>query len=331
MMNRFEYCRPASIADAVGVLAASQGCARVMAGGTDLNVALRDGILPKCPELIVDLQGIAELGGIEEQGPMLRIGAMTTLAEIAASDVIRVRFGALAAAAGQVATPQIRNIGTIAGNLCQENRCWYYRYPHSIGGRIDCKRKGGKKCFAAAGDCRGHSIFGAVAGCLAVNPGDVAPVLVVLDAAVVTTRRTVAVAALFAADRGMPSTILDADEFITQVLIPAPPAGRRTAFKKIAVRKSMDFAILNCAAGLAVRDSVIGDVRICLNAVHGNPFRAQGAEQILAGQSLTPELAALAGRAAVETARPLPANRYKVKMASDLVSDVLLLAGSDDR
>ena len=285
---------------------------------------LRDGIWPDRPEAIINLKTIPGLSCISAEADGLKIGALTTLTDIAESPVINEKYTALAEAARRTASPLLRNVGTLAGNICQENRCWYYRYPEKLGGRMDCVRKGGEKCLAVTGDNRYHSIFGARKKCIAVNPSDTAPALVALGAKIKTSKRRIEVEDFFTAKNGMNSTVLDEDEVVTEVQIPAPDSGTKSAFKKIALRKTIDFAIVNYAVSVIRNGSTISAARICLNGVYSNPYRATQAEESIIGRPLNEDSAKEAGEAAVAEAKPLPMNRYKVQMAKALLTDTLL-------
>ncbi len=326
-MKRFEHIHASTVNEAVSILEKNMGEAKVIAGGTDLLGCLRDGIWPERPKAIINLKTISGLSYIREEAGGLNIGALTTLTDIAESTVVMEKYVALAEAARCTASPLLRNLGTLAGNICQENRCWYYRYPEKLGGQIECVRKGGKKCLAVSGDSRYHSIFGAVNKCIAVNPSDTAPALVALAAKVKTSKRIIEIGEFFTAKNGMKSTVLDDDEIITEIQIPEPEPGTKMAFKKIALRKTIDFAIVNCAAAVTSEGSAVSAVRICLNGVHNNPYRAIGAEEALGGRPLDKTSAWTAGEAAVVKAKPLPMNRYKVQMAKALVTDTLLVCG----
>jgi len=323
-MKGFEHIHASTVNEAVSILGKNMGEAKVIAGGTDLLGCLRDGIWPEQPKTIINLKTISGLSYIREETGGLNIGALTTLTDIAESPVVMEKYAALAEAARCTASPLLRNLGTLAGNICQENRCWYYRYPEKLGGQIDCVRKGGKKCLAVAGDSRYHSIFGAVNKCIAVNPGDTAPALVVLGAKVKTSKRIIEIEGFFTAKNGMKSTVLDDDEIVTEIQIPEPEPGTKMAFKKIALRKTIDFAIVNCAASIEFNGSTISAVRICLNGVYNNPYRATRAEERLTGRSLNEESAKNAAETALAEAKPLPMNRYKVQMAKALLADTLL-------
>ena len=272
-MRRFEHFNATTVDKAVSTLAYHKRSARVIAGGTDLMGGLKDGIWPKQPKMIINIKTISGLRYIREEVDGLKIGALTILTDVASSPLVRSKYRALAEAVDRTASPLLRNLGTLGGNICQENRCWYYRYPDKLGGRIDCVRKDGQKCLAVAGDHRYHSIFGAVKKCIAVNPSDTAPALVALGARIKTSQRTVEAEAFFTAQNGMKSTILFDDEIVTEIQLPPPDGGLKSAFGKIALRKTIDFAIVNCAAAITIVGGVVSAARICLNGVYNNPYR----------------------------------------------------------
>ncbi|MDD3066539.1 MAG: FAD binding domain-containing protein [Candidatus Gracilibacteria bacterium] len=270
-MKRFKHLQAASVEDAVAALK-EYGSAHVIAGGSDLMGCLKDNLWMESPEAIINLKTIPGLDEIRKEDDGLHLGALVTLTRIAESYTVRSGWPGLAEAARKTGSPLLRNMGTIAGNICQQNRCWYFRYPDKIGGRIDCVRKGGKRCLAVPGDHRYHSIFGAVNKCIAVNPSDTAPALVALNAQVETSRRTIPIDAFFSAERGAASTVLEHDEIVTAIFVPQQEEGARSAFRKVAMRKSIDFALVNCAVALVLDGGVVKSVRICLNGVHNNPY-----------------------------------------------------------
>ena len=180
-MKAFNHTNATSLAEVKTALA--DGKTNLIAGGTDLIGTLKDNILPAYPSAVINIKTVPGLDFIKEEGGMLKIGAATRLADIAADPAINQKYTALAQAAFRVATPHVRDMGTIGGNIAQLHRCWYFRKPEN---RFDCIRKGGKTCFAMTGDNRYHSIFGAVNRCIAVNISDTAPALIALDAKVVT-------------------------------------------------------------------------------------------------------------------------------------------------
>ena len=312
-MKAFTHTNAKTLAEAATALAG--GKAELIAGGTDLIGRLKDNILPSYPESLVNIKTIPGLDYIKEEGGILKIGAATRLADIAANPAISRKYTALAQAAGRVSTPHVRDMGTIGGNIAQLHRCWYFRKPEN---RFPCIRKGGNTCFAMMGDNRYHSIFGAVNGCLAVNISDTAPALIALDAKVITTKRTIDAEKFFDV-RKPGNTVLAADEIIKEIQVPAPPAGAKSAFLKFAIRKSIDFPIVNCAVRVGG-----GEPRICLNAVAPKPYRAGKAETAIEGKPINEANAAAAGEAAMADARPPSATKYKVQIAKTLVKRALL-------
>lgn len=314
-MKPFNHINATSIAEIKTALA--DGKTTLIAGGTDLLGTLKDNILRDYPLTVINLKTVPGLNFIKEKGGVLKIGAATRLADIAANPTIQKKYTALAQAASRVATPHIREMGTIGGNIAQLHRCWYFRKPEN---RFDCRRKGGKTCFAMSGDNRYHSIFGVEGGCLAVHPSDTAPALIALNAMVVTDRRVVEAENFF--DVKQPgNTVLEPDEIITEIQIPEPPKGYKSAFIKFAFRKSIDFPIVNCAVMVGGKNP-----RICLNAVAPKPYRATKAEAAIAGKKINEKNAEAAGNAAVADARPLKAARFKVQIAKTLVKRAILAA-----
>jgi xanthine dehydrogenase YagS FAD-binding subunit len=332
-MKAFNHKNAKTLAEAKTALAGGKGT--IIAGGTDLIGQLKDNLFsqyeddrfgklnkataPKYPATLVNIKAIMpKLDYIREEGGMLKIGATTRLADIASNAAVKQKYTALAQAALRVATPHVRDMGTIAGNIAQLHRCWYFRKPEN---RFPCIRKGGDKCFAMSGDNRYHSIFGTAKGiaCIAVHPSDVAPALIALNAKVVTNNgRTIPIEEFF--DVKVPNnTVLAADEIITEIQVPAPPAGAKSAFLKFAIRKSIDFPIVNCAVLVGG-----GAPRIALNAVAPKPYRATKAEAAIAGKKIDAATAAAAGEAAVADAKPFEATKYKVQIAKTLVKRALL-------
>ncbi|GAB6143577.1 FAD binding domain-containing protein [Desulfocicer niacini] len=322
-MRKFKHINAGSIDEAVSILQQNTGKAVVIAGGTDLLGCLREDIWPEQPRIIINIKRIPGLNYIKEEAGLLKIGALTTLVDIAESKLIIKRYASLAQAALKTASPSLRNLGTLVGNICQENRCWYYRYPQQLGGRIECVRKGGKKCLAVTGDHRYHSIFGAVNKCIAVNPSDTAPALMVLNADIKTSKRIIAIEDFFTSANGMKSTVLEPDEIVTEIQIPVPGATTRSAFIKYAMRQSIDFPIVNSAVCLKIDANIVQNASIAINAVFCDPLRVPEAENFLCGKELSEEVAEQAAEKAVVGARPLIMNSYKVQIAKTLVKDAI--------
>ena len=313
--KRFEHVDAKTIDEAASILRA--GKAAVISGGTDLLGTMRFEVLPNYPDVVVNLKSIPGLDYIREDAGVLKIGALTRLEDIAKNPLIQTRYTALAEGAHRTATPHIREMGTLGGNICQLNRCWYFRIPDN---RFHCIRKGGKMCYAMVGDNRYHSIFGAVNMCLAVNPSDTAPALVALNARIKTNKRLIEAEKFW--EMTVPgSTVLAADEIVTEIQIPSPAAGVKSAFMKFAIRKSIDFPIVNCAAMIGG-----GNARICLNAVHNKPYRALPAEEAIKGKSINEANADAAGAAAVASAKALPGdrNKWKIPIAKAMVKRAIL-------
>ena len=307
-MKHFKHMQATS-ADQAAKEAAS-GKAWVMAGGTDLLGTLKDEIFPEYPETVIDLKTIEGMDAIEEDGDALRIGALAKLSDVAENELVKTYAAALAQAAGRVASPTIRHMGTIGGNVCQMHRCWYFRVPDD---RFHCLRKGGDFCPARIGDNRYHSIFGDDNGCFAVSSHDTAPALVALGATVVTTKREVPAEEFFGA-HGHRSNVLEDGEVVKEFRV---PKAEKSAFQKFALRKSIDFPVVNCAVA-----ATGGETRVVLGGVHPAPWRSKEAEEAVAA-GVTADSAAKAGEAAVSVAKPLGKNAYKVDIARTLVKRTL--------
>jgi xanthine dehydrogenase YagS FAD-binding subunit len=222
-----------------------------------------------------------------------------------------------------VATPQIRNAATIGGNLCQDVRCWYYRYPRHIGGPILCARKGKGPCLAVKGDNRYHALMGAKK-CFAVCPSDAAVALAALDAQIVMAgpegERRTAVTEFY----NPMGNSLKRGEMVTGVEVPSVEKEARQAFLKFTLRKPVDFAIVSVATVITVNGGVCTDARIALGAVAAGPVRATKAEKILVGRPIDEKAAADAGEAALAGAKPLSMNAYKIEIAKTLVKRSIL-------
>jgi xanthine dehydrogenase YagS FAD-binding subunit len=321
-MRKFIHLNARTIDEAVSVLQRYGGRARVIAGGTDLLGKMKDEILPAYPEAIINLKCIPGLDFIKEEEGVLRIGALTRLEDIATDPVVCSKYRALAEAAQRTASPHIREMGTIGGNICQDIRCWYYRNPQN---RFPCLRKGGGRCYAIDGDNRYHSIFDSSVkgGCLAVHPSDTAPALIAMNAVVQTSKRLIAAEDFF--EVGVTkTTVLEQDEIVTEIEIKAPSADTKSSFIKFASRKTIDFPIVNCAAMMTTSGGKVSSARICLNAVYVTPYRAAKVEESLRGQRIDETTARAAGDAAVSQVKPLRHNRYMVQVARTLVERVIL-------
>lgn len=323
-MKPFSHRDVTSVREAVQALTDLQGRGVVVAGGTDLLGCLKDRIHPDYPETVILLQTIPGLDTVKEDSGSLVIGAMTRLSELAQSPIVAQKARVLAEAAESVASPQIRNTATLGGNLCQEVRCWYYRYPRALGGPLLCRRKTGEgSCPAVSGDHRYHAILGAKK-CFAVCPSDTAVALTALDAEVCITGpeadRTLPVQDLYT-ESGLS---LGPGEILTEVRIPEPPKDAVQVFLKYTLRAPIDFAIVSVAAVFSMEQGRFMDARIALGGVAPAPVRTGGAEDAVSGHSVSEETARSAGLAAVSGARPLKGNGYKVDIVKTLVKRALL-------
>jgi len=319
MFAPFAFARPTHLQDAVDRLAA--GGAQVHAGGTDLLGCLRDHVFSV--DTLVSLSSIEGLSGIREKGDGgLVIGALTTISEIAGHPEIRRRYPVLALAAAEVGSPQLRNQGTLGGNLCQKPRCWYYR------GDFPCLRKGGYKCFAVNGENQYHCIFGG-ANCFIVHPSDTAPALVALDAEVQTIgprgSRRIPVAGLHMPPAENPTreTVLESGEILVEILVPPPADGLYSAYRKICTRRAWDFAIAGCALALAMDGTRVRDCRVVLSGAAPIPWRSRETEEVLRGAVLDDAAIREASEAVVATAQPMSKNGYKVPLFKGMIEEEL--------
>ncbi len=320
MLPRFAYVRATTVEEATQNLAANG--ARVHAGGSDLLGCLRDGVFET--PLVVSLSGISSLTGVSRaRNGGLRIGAMTKVADVATDPTINEMYPGLAQAAGVVASPQLRNQGTIGGNLCQKPRCWYYR------GEFNCRRKGGTTCYAMVGENEYHCIFGG-ALCYIVHPSDTAPILTALGATlnVAGPRGTRSVPLeqfyVLPADDATRENVLEQGEFVTEVILPTPASGLRTSYRKERDRGSWDFALAGVALALRFDGNRVADANVVLSGAAPVPWRSSEAEQAIDGREITAAVAAEAAEAAMADARPLGKNGYKVQLFKGIIEEELL-------
>ena len=318
VMPTFQLYQPRSVADARQLLQQHESDALVLAGGLDSMDWLKDRI--RKPKVVVDLSGIDELRGIRETSDGMRIGAMTTLTEVVQNTVIRQKYGVLAQAAELVASPQIRNQGTIGGNVSQDTRCWYYRagWP--------CYRAGGNICYAdtPVGRNREHAILHAER-CIAVNPSDTAPALIALDAKfVVSTSKgeQVVDAEDYFVGPDLEITrmnILRPGYLLTEIRIPSTWAGTEFYFEKVRDRNVWDFPLMNVASAMRSSADTIQNIRIAVNAVAARPLRLKMVEDAVRGKPRNAATGEAAGKLAVQGAVPLQFNAYKIPLMRNLV------------
>lgn len=321
-MNSFRWAEPQSVEQATALLAAGEGKTFLMSGGTDLLGQIKEGIVE--PDIVIDLAAVPGLSYIKKGKDGLSIGALTTIAELAADPGVMQDYPGLHQAASLIASPQLRNVGTVGGNLCQRPRCWYFR-----NSEILCRKKGGSLCYAYRGRNKYHAILGG-GMCYIVYPSDLAPVLIALGAGVAIASprgdRTIPLAEFYA----LPSknvrreNILAPDELVREVRIPPAKKGDRSAYLKLEERETWDFALVSCAASASLSGKSPSDLKIVMGGVAPVPWRLEKAEAALKGKKLTEALVRSAVRAALEEAKPLEENGYKKQLVEVAVSRTLL-------
>jgi len=334
-MKAFEWINPTGISEAVQSLATPSvlpdidEAPRPIAGGQDLLTTMKDYITR--PATLVNLKSIRGLDRIEgDTKKGLTIGALVTLSQLEENRTVKAGYPGLAEAAHSVATPQIRNLGTVGGNLCQRPRCWYFRLEEVI-----CLKKGGSQCYAATGENKYNAIIGGGPSYI-VHPSDLAPMLVALGASVSLTgangKKVIPLDKFFT----LPSegsirreNVLQNDEIITQITVPASGFASRSTYLKFKERESLDFAMASVAAALQLKpNKTVSDARIVLGGVAPIPWRVPAAEKFLAGKMLSTDVLAEAARLALADAKPLEKNAYKVPLTQALVRRALAKLGN---
>jgi len=317
-MKQFLHFSPKTLDEASSLLKSNAG-SMAIAGGTELLHGMKQNYGGTTPSALVDLKTIPGLDFITESGGVLKIGPNTTLVEIASSSTVQGNYRALGQAASRVASPLLRNMGTIAGNIGQDVWCWYYRGTDNL---FNCIRKGGAVCFAQAGDNRYYnSIFGGPKGCYSVHPTDTGVALSALNASLVTTSRTLTMDNFFT--EAAPGNTLQTGELIKEIDIPTPVAGSKSAFIKIAPRPSIDFALVSAGVWYTPATAAVTDCRIYLGGVYQKPYHATAAESALKGQTVSASVALTVGQAAVSQAVPMTGNSFKKQLSTTAISRAL--------
>ncbi len=329
MIPSFAYLRAGSLDEALKNLQERPAC--VHAGGSDLVTCLRDGTVD-CGT-VISISGLADLHGIRRGrgGQGLTVGALTTITTVGQDPDLGSRYPALAAAARAVGSPQLRNQGTLGGNLCQKPRCWYWR------GDFQCLRQGGDTCYALGGQNAGHAILGQDA-CVYVHPSDTAVALTAYEARARVAgprgERTVPLAEFFVLPEDDPTreTVVGPEEVVTAVELPAPPSGHQGVYRKIRARGAWDFALASAALVIAFEQDdparPVRHARVVLGGVAPAPWRVPAAEQALAGKVLDRAAIAAAADAAVADASPLTDNGFKIDLVQGILHEELAkLAG----
>ena len=316
-MRPFRFVTADSIGQACSLLESDTALAMFVAGGTDLLSEIKEEVAN--PATLVSLADPAELRGIEVAPAGLRIGALTTVTQIASDPEVVKRYQALAQAAASVATPQIRNVGTLGGNLCQRPRCWYYRSR-----QFDCRKKGGAICFAVNGSSKYHAILGG-ADCFIVHPSDLAVALISLKAEAHISgpeaSRSMPLEEFFVGPEAniMAENVLRPGELLTEVFVPKASSSHRSVYLKARERRTQDFALASVAAAIEVSEGIVQDARITLGGLAPVPLRVRRAEDAAPGKPVDEVDAREVGDLAVVDARPMRDNHFKVPLTSALV------------
>jgi xanthine dehydrogenase YagS FAD-binding subunit len=321
-MKNFQWAEPKSIEQVLALLAKSEKRIALMAGGTDLLTEIKEGVVE--PDIVVDLQSIKGLSYVRKEKDGVHIGALTTVAALAEDGIVRADYPGLREAAESLASPQLRNVGTVGGNLCQRPRCWYYRDLQSV-----CRKKGGSECFAEGGKNKYHAILGGGI-CHIVYPSDLAPMLIALEAEIAVSsprgEKKMPLADFYA----LPSknvrreNVLGPDEMVHAVRIPLAKKGEKSAYVKLKERATWDFALASAAVKGNVSGKSVNGLRIVLGGVAPIPWRLEKAEQVLQGKKLNSAVIKEASRAALGEAEPLDENGYKIQLTEAAVSRALL-------
>jgi xanthine dehydrogenase YagS FAD-binding subunit len=332
-MKSFEWTNPTTINEAVKLLTIStpggdvDEAPRPIAGGQDLLTTMKD--YTSRPARLVNLKHIRGLDRITLNARGLTVGALVTLSELEEHAGVRKSFPGLSEAAHSIATPQIRNLGTVGGNLCQRPRCWYFRLEEVI-----CLKKGGSECYAATGENKYNAILGGGPSYI-VHPSDLAPMLLALGASVnvvgATGKRVIPLDKFFT----LPSegnirreNVLKNEEIITEITVPSSAVAARSTYLKFKERESLDFALASAAVAVQMSNGTVRDARIVLGGVAPIPWRVPAAEKFVTGKGLTPDVLAETAKIALADARPLEKNAYKVPLAQTLVRRALAKAGA---
>jgi len=321
-LQQFEYINPTSIEEALAAL--SKDNAKVMAGGTDLLGGMKDNMQDHRFNVLVDIKNIPNMAYVRENGNRIEIGAATKVQDVADDPLIKEKLPVLAQAAGIVASPQIRNVGTLGGNIAQRPRCWYYR--HEL---FNCYKKGGDFCFAVTGNNKYHAILEGEL-CYIVHPSDTAPALMALNASAKIVspagEKVVPFDEFFIGPRVdvLRENILGPQDILTEVQVPVPEANTKGVFLKYKERGVWDFALVSVAAVGVINGGVWTDGRVVLSGVAPVPYAAGAADEYLKGKTLDRSTAIEAAERALIGARPLTDNAFKVDIARGMIQRALL-------
>ncbi len=321
-MREFKIAEPASAEAVAALLSETTETAALIAGGTDLLDELKSGV--SGASLVVDLRTVPGLAGAAPEKGGLRIGAMTRIVDLAGDPAVGRDYPGLKQAALSLATPQLRNVGTVGGNLCQRPRCWYYRDPEVV-----CRKKGGFNCYAYQGRNKYHCLFGGN-GCYIVYPSDLAPMLISLGAtATIATPagdRTIPLESFYAGpDVDVTrENVLKKGEFLKSVGVPAPKPGLKSAYVKLEERGTWDFALVSAAVAAVVTGGTLAEISVVCGGVAPVPWRLKKAEDALRGKAASEAVIRAAAAAALQDAAPLKENGYKADLVYAALKEAVL-------
>jgi xanthine dehydrogenase YagS FAD-binding subunit len=320
-MKEFKIAQPQSLDQVTSLLFQEKTGYSLMAGGTDLLDEIKNKTI--APEVVIDLKSVPDLSTIKTDKKHVSIGAMTSVADLAENLIIRENFPGLVEAALSLASPQLRNVGTIGGNLCQRPRCWYYRDPDTI-----CRKKGGSRCYALRGRNRYHAIYGGGV-CYIVHPSDLAPALISLDADITINglageKNIMKLEDFFTLPQNnvRKENVLEAHQVLSEIRIPLPKNGAKSTYYKFKERGTWDFAVVSAAINGIISGGVFRDIKIVCGGLAPIPWRLKKAEDFIRGKKLTEKVIRQGAKEALKDARPLEENVYKM----DLVEAVLFTA-----
>ena len=322
-MKEFKIAQPLSLDQVTSLLSQKRPGYALMAGGTDLLDWIKSEII--APEVVIDLRSVPDLSGIKTDKTHVSIGAMTKVADLAEDQIIKENYPGLVEAALSLASPQLRNVGSVGGNLCQRPRCWYFRDPDTI-----CLKKGGSSCYTPRGRNKYHAIFGGGV-CYIVHPSDLAPALISLDADVAISgppgeKNIVKLEDFFILPQKnvRKENILDPDQIVTEIRIPLPKNGAKSTYHKFKERGTWDFAVVSTAVSGMVANGVFSDLRIVCGGVAPIPWRLKKAEDFIRGKKIDEAVVRQGAERALADADPLEENAYKMDVLESVLETAVL-------
>ncbi|MFW6159752.1 MAG: FAD binding domain-containing protein [Acidobacteriota bacterium] len=326
-MKNFKIAQPRTLRKITSFLAEKRDGVALLAGGTDLLGEMKQGVNE--PEAIIDLKNLRDLSYIRKEDDFLKIGALTTLNELAEYPGLADNFPGLNQALWSIATPQLRNMGTVGGNLCQRPRCWYYRDAAAV-----CRKKGGSRCYAVQGRNKYHAVFGGGI-CYIVHPSDLAPILIALKAEATISsaqeERSLPLSEFFTLPRVdiRRENVLQPNELLKEIRVPLYRNGHCSIYLKLKERGTWDFAVVSAAVWMKVENGAAEDLRIVLGGVAPVPWRLEKAEEKIKGKKITEQLVRQAVKESLKDARSLSDNEYKLDLVETAVVRASLAVGAN--